>query len=129
MDVFFWGTRTGGFARVMQTVSVTVALLIAIPGQYVFPVLAKLDGGIKETVRNAFLFSVGYVWYSLICLAVTGVCLWLVYTQTGMALVFALFVGFSLQNFVKSFFYYLAMLNHIDEQYDDLDGVMYEEGE
>ena len=129
LDVLFWGSRTDGFARIMQTVSVAVAVLAAIPGQYIFPVMAKLTGTIRETVRNAVLFSVGYIWYTLICLAISGACLWLAYTQTAPALVFALFVGFSLQNYVKSFFYYRAILNHIDEEYDDLDGESYEDEE
>lgn len=127
LDVLFWAVRTDALASVMLTASVAVAVLLAIPGQYIFPVLAKLKGTIRETVRNAVLFSVGYIKYTLICLVISAVWFWLIYTQTAPALVFAMFIGCSLQSFIKSFFYYRAMLNHIDEEYDDLDGESYEE--
>lgn len=117
-DLFFWSRLGTAFSRVMFVLSAAMALILFIICMYVFPVLAKLEGSIKATIKNAALFSAGYLPYTVVLLAFTGGFLYANYVSIGMNAI-SLFIGFAVLAYIKSFFIYRIMMNHIDERYDD----------
>ena len=117
-DLFFWYRMGSAFGKVMFCISAVFAVLFFVVALYVFPVLSKLEGSIVMTVKNAAAFAVGYFPYTIILILFTGVFIWGNLKSVGMNAV-SLFIGFALLAYLKSFFIYKVMMNHIDERFDD----------
>jgi len=117
-DLFFWYQMGTVFSKIMFILSAIVAFIIFIVGLYIFPVLAKLEGNIKTTIKNAAAFAVGYFPNTVILILFTGGFLYANYVSLGMNAI-SVFIGFALLAYMKSFFIYKVMMNHIDEKYDD----------
>ena len=82
---------------------------------YVFPVLARFYGTIKQTITNAFLLSVRYLFYTIAMIAVDLVIVF--FTLTSLPVLSLL--GFALIAFLNSYF-----LEHIFKKFipkDDRD--------
>ena len=119
LDLFFWYRAGTGFSRIMFCISMLPTVAVAIVGLWVFPVLSKLEGNIKTTIKNAAAFAVGYFFpYTLILLLLTGVFIWANLNSIGMNAI-TLMIGFALLAYLESFFIYKVMMNHIDERFDD----------
>lgn len=117
-DLLFWSRLGTVFSKVMFVLSATIAFMLFIVCLYVFPVLAKLEGCIRTTIKNAAVFSAGYLPYTIILLVLTGGFLYANYVSIGMNAI-SLFIGFAVLAYIKSFFIYKVMMNHINEKYDD----------
>lgn len=117
-DLFFWYRLQITISKVMFILSMIVAFVVLIISIYVFPVLAKLEGNIKTTIKNAAAFAIGYFPYSLIQFFLI-----VIFVYTNMVSVrmktITVFIGFALLSYIRSFFVYRIMMNHIDEGYDD----------
>lgn len=119
IDLFFWYRMGSGFSKVMFCISMVPTVVVAIIALWIFPVLSKLKGGIKTTIKNAAAFGVGYFFpYTLILIVLTGVFIWANLNSLGMNAI-TLMIGFALFAYIKSFFIYKVMMNHIDERFDD----------
>lgn len=118
-DIFFWSQLGNDMGKVMICLSTAVWLIVAVISLYLFPVLSKLEGSLWMTIRNAAAFAVGYLPYTLILVVLTGSFIWANVTSPVMNVI-SIFVGFALLAYIKSFFIYKVMMNHIDERYDDL---------
>lgn len=119
-DMLFWNRIGGSLGKIMFIVSAVIAFMLWIWTLWIFPVFAKFSGKRKELLKNAAAFAVGYLPYTMIVLAITGVAIYanLVSLVANSIMVF---VGFALVSYVKSFFFYRVFMNHIDEKYDDFD--------
>ena len=117
-DLFFWYQMGTGFSKIMFVLSAIVAFMIFIVGLYIFPVLAKLEGNVKITIKNAAAFAVVYFPNTIVLILFTGGFLYANYVSLGMNAI-SVFIGFALLAYMKSFFIYKVMMNHIDEKYDD----------
>lgn len=117
-DLFFWYTMGTVFSKIMFVLSMIVAFMLLIVGMYIFPVLAKLEGNIRTTIKNAAAFAVGYFQYTIALLLLTGGFVYANLISLGMNAI-TFFIGFALLAYIKSFFIYKVMMNHIDERYDD----------
>lgn len=118
LDLLFWyrlGTR---FGKIMFCISAIVEFALIIISLYVFPVLAKLEGKISNTIKNAAAFAVGYFPYTLVLMLLTGGFIWANLVSIGMNAI-SFFIGFALLVYLKSFFIYKVMMNHIDGRFDD----------
>lgn len=118
MDLLFWLKVGTIFAKIMFVLSLLIAFFLLLVGMYIFPVLAKLEGDIKTTMKNAAVFAVGYLPYTAILLMITGIFGYANFVSVEVNIL-ALFIGFAGVIYVKSFFIYKVMMNHIDERYDD----------
>lgn len=118
MDLLFWFKIGTPFANVMFVLSLMLTFFLLIVGLYIFPVLAKLEGDMKTTLKNATVFAVGYLPYTAILLAITGAFVYANLISPEMNIL-SLFIGFAGAAYIKSFFIYKVMMNHIDERYDD----------
>lgn len=125
-DLFFWYQMHTGFAKIMFCFSMLIAFLLLIIMEYIFPVLAKLEGDFKTTIKNAAKFSIGYFPYTMVILVFSiG---FVVTNLTSLAMnAITVFIGFALIAYIKSFFYYKVFMNHIPEKYDDFDHDPWEE--
>lgn len=117
-DLFFWYQMGTGFSKIMFVLSMIVEFMLVTISLYIFPVLAKLEGNIRTTIKNAAAFSIGYFQYTVILILFTGGFLYANYVSLVMNAITS-FIGFALLAYMKSFFIYKVMMNHIDERYDD----------
>lgn len=117
-DLFFWYTMGTLFSKIMFVLSAIVAFGLLVVGLYIFPVLAKLEGGVLTTIKNAAAFAVGYLQYTIVLVLFTVGFVYANYVSLGMNAI-SIFIGFALLAYMKSFFIYKVMMNHIDEKYDD----------
>ena len=118
LDIFFWNQVHTGFGKVMLCVSMALWLLVGVIGLYVFPVLSKLEGTLISTIKNATAFAIGYFPYTIALILLTVGFIWLNLTSLEMNAI-SIFIGFALLAYLKSFFVYKVMMNHIDESFDD----------
>jgi len=119
-DLFFWYRMGTGFAKIMFVLSAIVAFMLFIVSLYLFPVLAKLEGSIVTTIKNAAAFSIGYFQYTVILLLFTIGFVYANLVSMGMNAI-TCFVGFAVLVYMKSFFIYRVMMNHIDEKIEDFE--------
>lgn len=87
----------GGVSKVvLGAVGITI-LLVSFILTYVFPILAKFDNTVKNTIKNAFLISIRHLPYTILFLIIEIVPCVLVYlsivtgTFIGLALIFVMF--------------------------------------
>jgi len=118
VDIRFWQVSELPFSKMMFVVSIVMAIIVGLVASWIFPVIAKLDGGVLDTIKNSAKFSVGYLQYSVIINGLNALFIWANLHSVTMNAV-SLFVGFAVLIYVKSFFYYKVFMNHIDESYDD----------
>lgn len=128
-DIYFWLSVGTGFGTFMFVISLAVALAVGVILLYVFPCLAKLQGSIADIIKTAAAFAYGYLPQTLALVLITAGFTFANLKSAGMNLIM-LFVGFAVVTYIKSFFIYKVMMNHIPERYDDfLDTTEYPEGE
>jgi len=119
LDLFFCYRMGTVFSKIMFCIIMVPTLAVVIVGLYIFPVLSKLEGDIKTMIKNAAAFAVGYLFpYTLILFLLTGAFIWANLNSIGMNAI-TLMIGFALLAYLKSFFIYKVMMNHIDERFDD----------
>ena len=118
IDLFFWNRVDTKISTVMSCLSIVIAIVFFIVSLWIFPVLSRLKGTLRSTIKNAAAFAVGYFPYTLILIMLTGVFVWINLNSIGMNAI-SLFIGFALLAYIKSFFVYKVMMNHIDERFDD----------
>lgn len=70
MDFYIMKQVEGGFYTVIKYGLAVIALLLVMIFLYVFPVLAKFDNTIKNTLRNALLMSLRHLPYTLLMIVV-----------------------------------------------------------
>lgn len=117
-DFMFWYRQGSGLGKIMIVLSMAVVIVLFLISLYLFPVLAKFEGTLRETIKNSAVFSVGYLPYTLITAALTLGFLYANYV-TLVANAISLFIGFALLSYLKAFFFYKVFMNHMDERFDD----------
>ena len=117
-DIYFWLTVGTAFSKVMFIVSVTVAMSVGLVLLYLFPCLAKLKGSLTDIIKTAAAFAYGYLPQTLALLVITAGFTFANIKSPEMNLIM-LFVGFATVTYIKSFFIYKVMMDHIPERYDD----------
>lgn len=118
VDFMFWYTQNTVFSKVMFCTNIVISLMIIMVMMYIFPVMAKLEGNIRTTIKNAAAFAFGYLPYTLIVMLCNGIFIGFNLHSVSFNVV-TIFIGFALLAYIKSFFYYKVFMKHIDERYDD----------
>lgn len=90
------------FSKVMQVLLMVVLLIYAFVMAYLFPLLAKFDNTVKNSLRNAFLMSIRHLPFTILLLLIPAAVVMLIYTVPRLFAVFLL-MGFTLPAFVGSF--------------------------
>ena len=117
-DMLFWYRMNTGFAKIMFVLSAIVGFSVWIIGMYIFPVIAKLEGNMLRTIKNSAAFAVGYLPYTACLLLISVIFIYANLVSVGMNAI-TVFVGFAVVAYIKSFFIYKVMMNHIEEKFDD----------
>lgn len=117
-DLMFWYSSGTTFSKIMFCVSAVICLMLTMVMMYLFPVLAKLEGNVKTTIKNAAAFAFGYLPYTAVIILCNIGFVFVNIKSVAMNAITA-FVGVALITYIKSFFYYKVFMNHIDERYDD----------
>lgn len=111
----------GSLATILQSEAISSVVLVAVGVMaiiltmtltYVFPLLAKFDNTVKNTIKNAFLISIRHLPYTILLIAI-NIVPWVVIFWIGNMTILLVFVIFSAQAyfcskvFVKIFVHYL----------------------
>ena len=117
IDITFWQKHDFGvMSTCMIVVSVFFAFLIGIIEIWLFPVIAKMDDKFCRQVKNAALMALGFFFpYTIICAGITFGVAYLIYRNIAAVFVMIL-IGFSLETYVMSFFFYKVFAKLIDEE-------------
>lgn len=95
---------------VIRVATIFVSVFLAFITTYVFPILAKFDNSIKNTIRNAFLMSISHLPYSIALVLIPLVPAIIIYANITFSII--VFIMFSLVAFCSS-----KLLNKIFDQY------------
>lgn len=107
IDYQIIGNMDHSMAQVMFVLLTVVAILFGLTLLYVFPVLAKFDNTVFNTIKNAFLISVANLPRTLLMLAVIvgSVVLTFLSAQTiAIGMLVWIMVGFALIAFINAHF-------------------------
>ncbi len=118
LDLIFWNKMGTMIGTIMSCLSIVIAIVFFTVSLWIFPVLSRLKGNLRSIIKNASAFAVGYLPYTIILIMLTGVFVWINLNSLGMNAI-SLFIGFALLAYIKSFFIYKVLMNHIDERFDD----------
>lgn len=127
VDLQFWSKVAvqSMLTKGMLVLSVGVGIFISMIFLWVYPVIAKMKGTLKEQFKNAAAMAIGYFFpYTFLCLIVIGMVAVMAYTNIGFVLIM-LVVGFATVSYVLSFFFYKVFANHIEEEALDEDDPLY----
>lgn len=116
IDYRFWTvSKVGTLGRVEQVVLIAIAIFFWMLATWLFPLLAKMRGSLKEQFQNALRMSVAYLLpYTICTMGIAGGAAYAAIRNVG-ALIILLVLGFSLVSYLQSFFFYRVFAKHIDE--------------
>lgn len=100
------------FRSFMIIFLIAFSVILAFILKYVFPVLAKFDNTVKNTIRNALLISIRHLPFTILLLVIPAVPIVLAYFFPIMIVAYLLIV-FSLEAFVSSYIYVKIFANYI----------------
>lgn len=100
------------FRKVMLVILLIAALLVAIILRYVFPLLARFDNTIKNTIKNALLIGIRHLPYTALLLLIVAAAVAAFYFIAAFRvayfiIMFSLVAFLSSYIFVKIFSYYM----------------------
>lgn len=94
LDYHFWSQMTGTFAGVMKGMVIALAVVYLFLSVYLYPLMARMDTGLKKTVRNAALLAFKYLPQTLYLVLWLGI-LWIVGKIWAMGLFVTIMLGAS----------------------------------
>lgn len=118
MDFRLVSLMDGTMQSVMQVALLVLAILVAVTCVYTFPVLAKFENTIPNTIRNAFLISAGAPLRTVIIMVIVAAALILTFfTSTTFAygLLVWILCGFALIAFINARFFMKSFERYIPE--------------
>ena len=116
-DYRFWmALDRGPISKFQIVVCLVIAIGLWIFATWLFPVLAKMKGNLKEQAANAMKMAVGYFFpYTVCAMGIAAFAGWAAYVNTGALLIMGVF-GIALVSYLQSFFFYKVFAKHIDEE-------------
>lgn len=104
-DIWILTKTTFLLGKILLVLIGIIVLVLLFTMIYLFPVLARFDNTIINTIKNAFLISIVNLPYSILLLIIMAVPIVLLVFFYLYVLPLFFFIGFSLVAFVSSFLY------------------------
>ncbi|MCM1047025.1 MAG: YesL family protein [Clostridiales bacterium] len=104
LDLVILGSAAMDMPRIYTILILAIALLLLIVGVYIFPVLARFDNSIKNTLRNAFLISFINLPKSILMVVVLFLPLLLAYF-ISYSVIFVILFGISVPAYISAYLY------------------------
>ncbi|MBQ7582216.1 MAG: DUF624 domain-containing protein [Lachnospiraceae bacterium] len=101
--------------KVMLIFLMIFGMIYALTLRYVFPLLAKFDNTIKNTIKNAFLISIRHLPFSVLLLVIVGALIAIYYIFPGSIVLYILIV-FSLAAYVSSRIFIKIFAHYMPEE-------------
>ena len=108
-------TMPGIFRKVMLVVLLIAALLYAIILRYVFPLLARFDNTIKNTMRNALLIGIRHLPFTGLLLLIVAAAVAIFYFIPTLRVAYII-IMFSLVAFLSSFIFVKIFSYYMPEE-------------
>lgn len=117
----------GSLATILQSETISSVVLVAVGVMgiiltmtltYVFPLLAKFDNTIKNTIKNAFLISIRHLPYTVLLIAI-NIVPWVVIFWIGNMTLLLVFVIFSSQAYFCSKIFVKIFVHYLPKEGDD----------
>ena len=95
---------------------VTLGMLLFMVAVWLFPLLAKMEGSLKEQFSNACKMAIGYFFpYTMVVVGLPLLVGFLAYINGPMLMLVGV-MGFSTIAYISSHFFYKVFANHIQEE-------------
>ena len=110
LAAYYWVTRfmAGSFGKVYQTTFYLLALVFLFGFVYIFPLQARYDNSVKNTLRNAWLLSVAALPWTVLCLLLVAAAVYISFIMNPATVDLFLYLwavcGFGLVAYLQSFF-------------------------
>ncbi len=118
MDFRILNAMEGTFGKVIYVIICAVAILFLFMVTYIFPLLAKFDNTIKNSMKNAFLISIRHFPFTILLIIGMIVPFVLIYYITAL-LPTLLLIVFSLIAYYSSYIYRKIFSNYIPQEETD----------
>ncbi|MCR4998562.1 MAG: YesL family protein [Lachnospiraceae bacterium] len=130
VDAKFWKySDMGVMADALQMFSIAVAMMFFMVAVWMFPLIAKMQGTLREQFVNACKMSIGYFFpYTVVVVGLPLVAGYLAYINGPMLMLMGI-IGCSTIAFISSHFFYKAFANHISEESLGCDDLLFGQNE
>lgn len=103
-NLFFWGSLGTIFANFVFLLMTLLALILTIMIIYAFPLMARYENTLKNTLKNSFGIAMENRGYTLALLGIHGVTVGLCFFLSQMR-IFMIFIGFAFIAYCNSFLF------------------------
>ncbi|MGN0243149.1 MAG: YesL family protein [Lachnospiraceae bacterium] len=89
-DFLFWRTRTTFIFKAMKLFTGVAIFVVVMVAQYTFPLMARFENTIRNTVKNAFILALSHIFKTIFLLFIAAIILLAAYLVPILRLLFVL---------------------------------------
>ena len=101
-NAHFWGAQNTVPGNALMFVMTALLVVLALTFMYCFPLMARFENSIKQTMKNAFFVAVTHPKFTLEMVGIMAFCLFFCFGFPAFAKVFMILLGFSFMAYCNS---------------------------
>ena len=101
-NAYFWGTQNTVLGNTLMFVMTTLLVVLALTFMYCYPLMARFENSIKQSMKNAFLIAVTHPKFTLGLAGILAVHLLFCFGFPTFSKVFMILLGFSFLAYCNS---------------------------
>ena len=101
-NAHFWGAQNTVLGNALMFVITALLVVLALTFMYCFPLMARFENSVKQTMKNAFFVAVTHPKFTLGLAGITTVYLFFCFGFPSFAKVFMILLGFSFMAYCNS---------------------------
>lgn len=101
-NAYFWGTQNTVLGNTLMFVMTTLLVVLALTFMYCYPLMAKFENSIKQSMKNAFLIAVTHPKFTLGLAGILAAHLFFCFGFPTFSKVFMILLGFSFLAYCNS---------------------------
>ncbi|MBQ3512933.1 MAG: DUF624 domain-containing protein [Lachnospiraceae bacterium] len=118
LDLYFWWVMDMSIRGIMLAITIIMLLFYLIASLYLYPLIAKFKNSLAAQIKNAFLFPVLYLPYTVVMVGFTGLLIYM-YASGSFSTSFLIFIGIPLLLFLYSKVFSMIFTKHIATHMSD----------
>lgn len=114
LDYRFWIQLGSNFMKILGIVMLAILLTVVLCITWIFPLLAKFENTVKNTLKNSFLFAIRYLPKTFLLVAIAVLHFGIFYFVPG-GFIFPIIIGFSAMTYLQSIFIRKVFTSYLEE--------------
>lgn len=125
LDLYFWWVMDSPLRGIMLAITIIMVICYFTVNLYLYPLIAKFQNSLIAQIKNAFLFPLLYLPYTIVMIGFTGLLIYM-YTSGSFNTSVFIFLGIPLLLFLYSKVFSMVFTKHIADHLSDYSGSLSE---